>query len=187
MATPALLVADDDPVARDLLCEVLSGEGYRVRAAAGGEECVGAAEAEPFDLALVDLRMPDVDGLEVLRRLSALKPPVPVLVLTAFATMETAIETIRAGAWDYLSKPFRIGEIKLVVARARRLQRFLSQPFHVAEQFTGFPGKYVKLEETVESFGRVLSGEFDHLPEQAFYMQGGIDDVVKRAEELAKS
>jgi len=75
-------------------------------------------------------------------------------------------------------------EDKLVVARARRLQRFLSQPFHVAEQFTGFPGKYVKLEETIESFERVLSGEFDHLPEQAFYMQGGIEDVLKRAKEL---
>jgi F-type H+-transporting ATPase subunit beta len=75
-------------------------------------------------------------------------------------------------------------EDKLVVGRARRLQRFLSQPFHVAEQFTGFAGKYVKLEDTIESFERVLSGEFDHLPEQAFYMQGGIEDVVARAKEL---
>jgi F-type H+-transporting ATPase subunit beta len=73
---------------------------------------------------------------------------------------------------------------KLVVGRARRLERFLSQPFDVAEQFTGFPGKYVKLEETIESFERVLSGEFDQLPEQAFYMQGGIEDVIKRAREL---
>jgi F-type H+-transporting ATPase subunit beta len=78
-------------------------------------------------------------------------------------------------------------EDKKVVARARRIQRFLSQPFHVAEQFTGFPGKYVKLEETIASFERVLSGEFDHLPEQAFYMQGGIDDVVRRAQDLASS
>jgi F-type H+-transporting ATPase subunit beta len=77
-------------------------------------------------------------------------------------------------------------EDKLIVARARRLQRFLSQPFFVAEQFTGFKGKYVKLEDTIASFERVLSGEFDHLPEQAFYMQGGIDDVVERAKELAK-
>jgi F-type H+-transporting ATPase subunit beta len=76
---------------------------------------------------------------------------------------------------------------KLIVARARRLQRFLSQPFFVAEQFTGFPGKYVKLEDTIASFERVLSGEFDHLPEQAFYMQGGIDDVMARAKELAAS
>ncbi|MBA2291241.1 MAG: F0F1 ATP synthase subunit beta [Gemmatimonadales bacterium] len=75
-------------------------------------------------------------------------------------------------------------EDKLIVGRARRLQKFLSQPFHVAEQFTGFPGKYVKLEDTIASFERVLSGEFDQLPEQAFYMQGGIEDVIKRAQEL---
>jgi F-type H+-transporting ATPase subunit beta len=73
---------------------------------------------------------------------------------------------------------------KLIVARARRVQKFLSQPFHVAEQFTGFPGKYVKLEDTIASFERVLSGEFDSLPEQAFYMQGGIEDVIKKAQEL---
>ncbi len=76
---------------------------------------------------------------------------------------------------------------KLVVARARRIQRFLSQPFHVAEQFTGFPGKYVKLEETISSFERVLSGEFDDLPEQAFYMVGGIDEAVEKAKKLASS
>jgi F-type H+-transporting ATPase subunit beta len=76
---------------------------------------------------------------------------------------------------------------KLIVGRARRLQRFLSQPFHVAEQFTGFKGKYVKLEDTIASFERVLSGELDHLPEQAFYMQGGIEDVIARGKELASA
>jgi len=78
-------------------------------------------------------------------------------------------------------------EDKLVVARARRIQRFLSQPFFVAEQFTGFPGKYVKLEDTIASFERVLSGEFDHLPEQAFYMVGDIDEAVAKAEKLGSS
>jgi F-type H+/Na+-transporting ATPase subunit beta len=74
-------------------------------------------------------------------------------------------------------------EDKQLVARARRVQRFLSQPFHVAEAFTGRKGKYVKLDETVESFERVVSGEFDHLPEQAFYMQGGIEDVLAAAKQ----
>ncbi len=78
-------------------------------------------------------------------------------------------------------------EDKLIVSRARRLQRFLSQPFHVAEQFTGFPGKYVKLQDTIESFERVLSGEFDHLPEQAFYMVGGIEEAVEKAKKLQAS
>jgi F-type H+-transporting ATPase subunit beta len=77
-------------------------------------------------------------------------------------------------------------EDKVIVGRARRIERFLSQPFHVAEQFTGIPGKYVRLEETIESFERVVDGEFDHLPEQAFYMKGGIDDVIEHAEKLEK-
>jgi F-type H+/Na+-transporting ATPase subunit beta len=76
-------------------------------------------------------------------------------------------------------------EDKIIVNRARRIQRFLSQPFFVAEQFTGRPGKYVKLEDTIDSFERVADGEFDHLPEQAFYLQGGIEDVVAEAERLA--
>ncbi len=78
-------------------------------------------------------------------------------------------------------------EDKLVVARARRIQRFLSQPFFVAQQFTGFEGKLVKLSDTIESFERVLSGEFDHLPEQAFYMVGGIEEAVEKAKKLASS
>src|SRR5712672_1545899 len=76
---------------------------------------------------------------------------------------------------------------KLLVSRARRVQRFLSQPFFVASQFTGLEGKYVKLEDTITSFERVVSGEFDHLPEQAFYMQGAIDDVVEQAKKLAST
>jgi F-type H+-transporting ATPase subunit beta len=75
-------------------------------------------------------------------------------------------------------------EDKIVVGRARRIQRFLSQPFHVAEQFTGRPGKYVKLADTIESFERVTTGEFDHLPEQAFYMVGGIEEVIEAARKL---
>jgi len=73
---------------------------------------------------------------------------------------------------------------KKIVGRARRIQRFMSQPFSVAEQFTGIPGKYVKLEETISSFERLVAGEFDNLPEQAFFMAGGIDDVVENAKKL---
>ena len=76
---------------------------------------------------------------------------------------------------------------KRTVARARRLQRFMSQPFSVAEAFTGRAGKYVKLSETIESFERICAGEYDHLPEQAFYMAGTVEDVVVNAEELAKA
>ncbi len=73
---------------------------------------------------------------------------------------------------------------KLTVSRARKIQRFLSQPFHVAEVFTGSPGIFVKREETIRGFKAILDGEYDHLPEQAFYMVGGIDQVVEKAEKM---
>ena len=73
---------------------------------------------------------------------------------------------------------------KLAVARARKIQRFLSQPFHVAEVFTGSPGKYVPLKETIRGFKMIISGELDHLPEQAFYMVGSIDEAIEKAKKL---
>jgi F-type H+-transporting ATPase subunit beta len=75
-------------------------------------------------------------------------------------------------------------EDKQLVARARKIQRFLSQPFHVAEVFTGSPGKYVSLKETIRGFKGIINGEFDHLPEQAFYMVGSIDEAVEKAKTL---
>ncbi len=125
MTTASILVADDDLVARDLLVEVLVREGYRVRAAGSGAEAIRLAETEVFDLVLVDLRMPDVDGLAVLGRIRALDPAPPVIILTAFATIETAIDAIRHGAYDYLSKPFRIDEIKLAARRTLEAQQLV--------------------------------------------------------------
>ena len=77
-----------------------------------------------------------------------------------------------------------IAVLKAIVNRARRIQKFLSQPFHVAEVFTGFKGKYVKLEETVKSFKGIVEGEYDHLPEQAFYMVGTIEEAIEKAKTL---
>jgi len=75
-------------------------------------------------------------------------------------------------------------EDKLIVARARKIQRFLSQPFHVAEVFTGSPGKFVPLKDTIRGFKAIVAGEYDHLPEQAFYMIGGIEEAVEKAKTL---
>ncbi len=75
-------------------------------------------------------------------------------------------------------------EDKLAVARARKIQRFLSQPFHVAEVFTGSPGKYVSLKDTIKGFKAIVNGEYDHLPEQAFYMVGTIDEAVEKAKKI---
>jgi F-type H+-transporting ATPase subunit beta len=75
-------------------------------------------------------------------------------------------------------------EDKLTVGRARRIQRFLSQPFFVAEQFTGFAGKYVPIGDTVRSFRDIVDGKYDHLPEQAFYMVGTIEEAVEKADKM---
>ena len=75
-------------------------------------------------------------------------------------------------------------EDKRTVARARKMQRFLSQPFFVAEVFTGSPGKYVALKDTIAAFKGIVAGEYDHLPEQAFYMVGAIDEAVEKANKL---
>ena len=78
-------------------------------------------------------------------------------------------------------------EDKLVVARARKIQRFLSQPFHVAEVFTGTPGVFVQLEDTIKAFAAICAGEYDHLPEQAFYMVGTIEEAIEKAKKMAEA
>ncbi|CAB4039359.1 ATP synthase subunit beta, mitochondrial, partial [Paramuricea clavata] len=75
---------------------------------------------------------------------------------------------------------------KLTVSRARKIEKFLSQPFQVAEVFTGHIGKLVPIEKTIESFKQILEGKYDHLPEAAFYMVGDIDDVIQKADRLAE-
>ena len=76
-------------------------------------------------------------------------------------------------------------EDKLAVARARKIERFFSQPFHVAEVFTGSPGKYVSLKDTIRGFKMIVDGECDDIPEQAFYMVGGIEEAIEKAKKLA--
>jgi F-type H+-transporting ATPase subunit beta len=78
-------------------------------------------------------------------------------------------------------------EDKLTVARARKIERFLSQPFHVAEVFTGSPGKLVSIQDTIKGFTGLCDGDYDHLPEQAFYMVGTIEEAVAKAEKLAEA
>ena len=85
------------------------------------------------------------------------------------------------------SRPGELSEEdKIIVSRARKIQRFLSQPFFVAQQFTGLPGKYVKIADTIRGFGEIVAGKHDEIPEQAFFNQGTIEDVQQRAEQLRK-
>ncbi len=113
-----LLVIDDDAVTRELLTEVLQSEGYRVAACDSGPRALERAEHEHFDLAVTDVRMPEMDGIAVTRALKARDPAIQVIVMTAFGSVETAVEAIRHGAFDYVSKPMNLEEIKSTVRRA---------------------------------------------------------------------
>ncbi len=113
-----ILVVEDDPDMLALLQEHLQGEGYRVAALASGREALARLRSETFDVVVTDLRMPDVDGMEVLRACREIQPETRVILVTAFGTVETAIQAIRDGAFDYTTKPFRLEEISLLVGKA---------------------------------------------------------------------
>jgi len=118
MHTATILVADDDAVARELLADALKQEGYAVESFASGEEVIARGRQGSVDLVLTDIRMGAVDGLTVLREFKRMSPDTAVVVLTAFGSLEGAIEAIKQGAYDYLAKPFKKEDIKLVVRRS---------------------------------------------------------------------
>ena len=118
MQAAKILVVDDDSVARDLLAEALKKEGYAVEAYGSGEEAIARGREGRVDLVLTDIRMGAVDGLTVLREFKRMSQDTAIVVLTAFGSLEGAIEAIKQGAYDYLAKPFKKEEIKLVVQRS---------------------------------------------------------------------
>src|SRR5512133_2054598 len=113
-----ILVVDDEASHRTMLKAVLTAEGYAVAEAADGLDAVRAVEKEPFDLILMDLRMTDMDGIEALTEIRRISPLVPVLIMTAYASVKTAVEALKAGAFDYLTKPLDIEELKVLIDKA---------------------------------------------------------------------
>jgi len=113
-----ILVVDDDPASRDLLRKVLATEGHQVATAADGREALAELARQPADLVVSDIRMPDLDGVQLLDRMQEAAPGVPVILVTAFGDVEGAVEAIRRGAFDYLAKPYDVDAIRLLVRRA---------------------------------------------------------------------
>lgn len=105
--TTRIMVLDDDAVTRRSLVELLAGYGYEAFSVGTGEEALEEAGSDEVDIALVDLKMPGMDGIEVLRRLKVVRPEVQVIMITAYATVETAVEAMKLGAFDYIMKPFK--------------------------------------------------------------------------------
>jgi two-component system response regulator HydG len=111
-------VVDDEESHRIMLRAVLQEEGYEVAEAADGPEAIRALEQEPFDLILLDIRMPGMDGIEALMEIRKISPYVPVLMMTAYASVKTAVDALKAGAFEYLIKPLDIDELKILIDKA---------------------------------------------------------------------
>jgi two-component system response regulator AtoC len=145
--TGEILVVDDDARMRDLIAKVLAREGYTVRALPRGQDVLQALEEGPADLVISDIRMPEMDGLLLLQEVKRLAPETSVLLMTAFGSIDTAVQAIKAGAYDYLTKPFKMDEVIIVVRRAieeRRLQaevRALREEVSTKYNFSNILGK----------------------------------------------
>lgn len=123
-----VLVVDDDEVARKLLAEILVREGYDVVLASSGEEAIELSRDRFFPLVVSDIRMLDLDGLDVLRHFRTHHPRTTVILMTAFGSMETAVEAIKEGAFDYVSKPFKIDDLKAIFKKAAKHADTLMSP-----------------------------------------------------------
>jgi two-component system response regulator PilR (NtrC family) len=148
-----VLVVDDEEVMRDILGSLLTKEGYRVKLAATGDEGLEVGRAEPVDVAIVDVMLPDMSGIEVLDGLKRADPEMVVVMITAFASVETAITAMKMGAFDYITKPFKNDEVLVVVsngAHQRRLvneNRTLKQALSSQQRFDVLVGKARKMQE----------------------------------------
>ena len=118
-----LLVVDDEEPQREMLGNILMRAGFEVETAADGREALERLEQDGFDLLLTDQRMPNLDGLELLERVRKLSPGLPVVLMTAFGTVSTAVDAMKRGAADYLTKPFERDELLLVIEKVMRQRR----------------------------------------------------------------
>ncbi len=113
-----ILIADDDPSVRDLVADFLSSEGYTVDTAADGEEAVEKVLYSSYPLVIADIRMPGASGLQVLEKVLSRDPDASVILITAYATLDSAIKAVEDGAYDYVMKPFRMDELAVTVGNA---------------------------------------------------------------------
>ncbi len=134
MAKARVLVVDDEKSMRDLLSITLEKEGYDVATAAGGEPAIEALRRDPTDVVITDLRMPKVDGLQVLRTAKEISPDMAVIVVTAVASTETAVEAMKLGAYDYITKPFKLDEVSLIVRNALERKRLRDENLYLRKQ-----------------------------------------------------
>ncbi len=153
MSNERILVVDDEEQMRDLLAKVLDRKGYQVAVCSDGLEALAYLEKEPADLVITDVRMPGLSGMEALRAVKELNPDIVVLIMTAFGSIDQAVQAVKEGAYDYINKPFKIEEMLLTIEKAldeRRLRHEVSalrQELHTRYRFENLIGKSRAMQE----------------------------------------
>ncbi|HEY4908535.1 MAG TPA: sigma-54 dependent transcriptional regulator, partial [Methylomirabilota bacterium] len=165
MAEGRILIADDEDGLRWVLEKGFRGAGYQVTAVKDGTAALRESEAQPFDLILLDIRMPGIDGLTLLGQVREKRPDAQVVIMTAHGTVETAIQAMQRGAYDYLAKPFDLDEALLLTERAltaRRLsQEVTSLKTGLKEvwEFGALVGRHPTMQEVYKTIGRVAASD----------------------------
>jgi len=155
--TGSVLVIDDEEIMREILETLLTREGYDVRLAASGVEGLELAKSRPFDAAIVDVMMPGIDGITTLHELKKIDDDLPVLMITAFASVETAISAMKRGAFDYITKPFKNDEVLLVVRNALERRQLVAENTALkqhlqaqAQSFAGIIGRSPRMKQVFD-------------------------------------
>ena len=163
MAEGRILIADDEDGLRWVLEKGFRGAGYQVTAVKDGTSALREAEAQPFDLILLDIRMPGMDGLTLLGHVRSKRPDAQVVIMTAHGTVETAIQAMQKGAYDYLAKPFDLDEALLLAERALMAQRLsqevtsLKTGLKEVWEFGALVGRHPTMQEVYKTIGRVAA------------------------------
>ena len=160
-----ILIVDDDPGHRGMLTTLLADWGFRVEAAADGETAVARCREQAFDLILMDVRMAGISGIEALREIKAYNPAIPILIMTAYSDVETAVEAIKAGAYDYLTKPLDFEDLRLTMERAldhaalRDENRTLRQTLAASFDTGGIIGQSPPMRRLMEMLATIAPSE----------------------------
>jgi DNA-binding NtrC family response regulator len=148
--TDRILVADDELFVRELLLEFLSSQGYEVVLADSGEKALEMAQTDPPNVALVDLKMPGMDGIQTLKELSKIAPNTLAIIMTGYPTIESSIDALRQGAHDYVIKPFKLNDLKNSIERALGEQK-------LKVEINQLRGKVKQLETEMEELSDLQS------------------------------
>ena len=162
---PRILVVDDEPSHRKMIEAVLSEEGYEIYQADNGQTAIDEVEERFYDLVIMDIRMPKVGGIDALKKIKTLSPGIPIIIMTAYASIGSAVDALKSGAYDYLTKPLDIEELKILVSKALRHHQleqeniFLKERLNDRFDFASIIGRSPAMKNLFETMGLVAPSE----------------------------